>query len=183
MKKHVSQFLTLSILGLFCTSGAIVPSAVAMDKAGSSDISSSVVSQSSDGKSDALDTPNADFSTQWNDQLIRERDEAKTSKDQAQKEHDQAQKERDQAQNDRDAMQADKSAGQEKSIQAKSSSETESQDLAQLVKERDEYLQERNDLQTETSNFRHERDRVMNSLSGSSVLDAVDVSMPTTSKP
>ena len=85
MKKTVSQILALSICGLFVTSGAIVPSAVAMDKEGSAHTSSSVESQESSGIPDMGDNPNAAFSTQWSDQLMRERDEAKTSKEQAQK--------------------------------------------------------------------------------------------------
>jgi uncharacterized protein YjdB len=172
MKKTVSQILALSTCGLFLTSGAVVQSAVAMDDQGSSHTSMSVGSQSSDGMSDVRENPKTDFGTKWSDQLIRERDEAKTSKEQAQKAHDQAKKERDEAQ------QANVSAGQKKSIQAKSGSGTEKQARVQLVKERDQYLQERDDLQRETANFRQERDRAMSSLSGGSALDAVDSSMP-----
>ena len=174
MKKDKSQILTLAMCSLFVVSGAVVQSAVAMEKMdnkiSNTHTTSSSDSQSSGSVPEVSKNPSAKSGSQWSDQLIRERDEAKKSVEQAKKERDQAKKERDEAQQ--------ASSSQKGSIQAKSSSGKENQKLNQMVKERDQYLKERDALQKETANLRQERDRAMSAISGGSALDAVDSGMP-----
>ncbi len=176
MKKGKSPIFALVMCGLFVASGAVVQSAVAMEKMDNkiSNTHTESSSQSHSGGSvpEVGGNPSADFNSQWSDQLVRERDEAKTSKEQAQKERDQAKKELEQSQ------QASKSSTQGGSIQSKSSSSQGSQENDRIVEERDQYLKERDDLQKETAQLRQERDKAMRSISGGSPLDAVDRSMP-----
>ena len=176
MKKNISKIFPLAMCGLFIASGAVVQSAVAMEKMdnkiSNTHTESSSQSHSSGSVPKVGENPSADFSTQWSDQLVRERDEAKKGKEQAQKERDQAKKELEQSQ------QASKSSSQEGSIQAKSGSGKGSQENNRMAQERDQYLKERDELQKETAELRQERDRAMNAISGGSALDAVDKGMP-----
>ena len=175
MKKSRSQILGLAMCGLFFTSGALVQSAIAMEKmdnkVSNTHTTSSSDSQSSDSVAEVSKNPSAKFGAQWSDQLIRERDEAKKSKDQAQKERDQARKELDES----------KKAGSSihgKSASEKSGSGQGHKEIDRMVQERDQYLKERDALQKETANLRRERDRAMSAISGGSALDAVDSGMP-----